>query len=60
MPQFIFTGKAQLYNVTFFVVAKNEREAVAKAKAGDYEHYDTECAETWDTQIDPGTVKAND
>lgn len=59
MPEFIFRGTIALSGVDFFITADTPLEAVKKAKAGEYDYYDTAGAETTDWQIDPLTGEDN-
>lgn len=59
MRQFIFRGTATLSGVTFYISARSEKDAVARAKRGDWDDYDTSGADTTDWQIKPDTCEEN-
>lgn len=58
--EYIFTGSVELRGVQFFVKAKSLDEARQKARGGDYEEYETQCAETVNWEINPKTAKVNE
>lgn len=60
MAVWIFKGSLRLDGVDFFISAETEAEAIAKAKAGEYDEHDEMGATTADWSIDPGTIEPND
>lgn len=60
MPEFIFTGTLKLSGVTFFVDAPDVKQAIQRAKAGEYSSYEIDAAETADCKLDPDTCALNE
>lgn len=60
MAEWIFKGSIRLDGVEFRITADTETEAIAKAKAGDYDDYDEMGAATADWEIDPGSCELNE
>ena len=60
LREFIFTGTVELRGVHFFVVARDEADARAKAASGDWVDYETTGADTVNWELDPKTIQANE
>ena len=58
--QYIARGTIELRGVDFYITAESEEDARAKAKAGEYDSYEDNGAETFNWEINPGTVKENE
>lgn len=60
MPQYTAEGKVELNGATFFITADSLEEAKRKAKAGEWDDYNSAGAETINWEIRPATVKLNE
>jgi hypothetical protein len=58
--EFMFTGTVELRGVTFFVTAEDEDAAREKAKAGEYDDYDSGGAETVNWEMNPDSLEVNE
>lgn len=56
----IATGTVELRGVTFFINDCTREEAEERAKRGDYDDYETNCAETYNWDIKSGSIEANE
>ena len=60
MASFICRGTVELRGVDFFIEAATLEEAIAKAEAGQFEDYETACAETFNWTMNSRTVEPNE
>jgi hypothetical protein len=59
MSRFIFKGSVTLNGVDFYINADDARDAIKKARNGEFEFYETDGAETVDLEINAGTCEPN-
>jgi len=60
LREFIFRGTIEYRGANFFVVAFTKAEAVAQAKAGDFQEIDVLGAEMINWEVDPRTIESNE
>ena len=58
--QYIFSGRASLSGVQFYITAKNEEEARSKARSGKWDEYDAAPGEIVDCRINEGSCELNE
>ncbi|MCB7127909.1 MAG: hypothetical protein J3T61_00020 [Candidatus Brocadiales bacterium] len=60
MSEYIFQGSLSLTNVDFFITADDEDAARSKAKAGEYDNWETSGAASSNWMIDSDTLELNE
>ena len=58
--EYSFKGTVELRGVEFIVTAKDENEAKLKALKGEWDHYETDLAECFNSEVEPTTCKLNE